>query len=258
METAERLKSKEDEIVIALAGNPNAGKTSVFNEITGARQHVGNWPGVTVEKKEGYLTYKGARIRVVDLPGTYSLGAYSEDEAVARDYILFEKPDVVINIIDATNLERNLYLTTQLLEMGANVVIALNMYDELKAKQIDVDTSKLSELLGVPVIPTVATHSQGMKELLTRALQAAKAKERKPLKINYGKEIEAELAGIEQEILSNLRLVETFDPRWLAVKVLEGDEGVIEGLEKYPGLNKLLARRDEALKRLEGIWGGRR
>lgn len=122
---ATQIAKNESQIVVALAGNPNSGKTTIFNNLTGARQHVGNWPGVTVEKKEGRLVFGGKAVRVVDLPGTYSLGAYSEDEAVARDYILFEKPDVVINIVDATNLERNLYLTTQLLEMGANVVIAL-------------------------------------------------------------------------------------------------------------------------------------
>lgn len=254
MEAAQTIKN-DKQIVVFLAGNPNSGKTSIFNNLTGARQQVGNWPGVTVEKKEGQLVSEGKVIRVVDLPGTYSLGAYSEDEAVARDYILFEKPDVVINIVDATNLERNLYLTTQLLEMGANVVIALNMYDELKARQIDIDADRLSEILGAPVVRTVATRNLGMKELVAGALQAAKVKDRKPLKINYGKEMEAELAALEQDIRSNPKLAEKFAPRWVAVKVLEGDESVLKGLEKYPGLDRLPARRDEAVKRLEGIWG---
>jgi len=254
MEAAQVIKN-EGEIVLALAGNPNSGKTTVFNNLTRARQHVGNWPGVTVEKKEGQFISEGKVVRVVDLPGTYSLGAYSEDEAVARDYILFEKPDVVINIVDATNLERNLYLTVQLLEMGANVVIALNMYDELKTKQVDIDATKLSELLGVPVIPTVATRNQGMKELVGRALQAAETRSREPLKVNYGKEMEPELTAIEQDILSVPKLVEKFNPRWLAVKVLEGDEGVLKGLEKYSGLDHLLARLNEVVKRLESIWG---
>jgi ferrous iron transport protein B len=254
METAQIIKN-EAQIVVALAGNPNSGKTTIFNNLTGARQHVGNWPGVTVEKKEGQFVSEGKVVRVVDLPGTYSLGAYSEDEAVARDYILFEKPDVVINIVDATNLERNLYLTTQLLEMGANVVITLNMYDELKAKHMDIDVAKLSKLLGVPVVPTVATRNEGMKELVTRTLQAAKTKDRKRLKVNYGKEMEAELAAIEEDILSNPKLAEKFTSRWLAVKVLEGDKGVLKGLEKYSNLERLLTKRDEAVKRLESIWG---
>lgn len=140
------IKTKEKEIVIAIAGNPNCGKTVLFNSLTGSRQHVGNWPGVTVEKKEGSFTHGDNFVKVVDLPGTYSLGAYSEDEAVARDYILFENPDVVVNVIDSTNIERNLYLTCQLLEMGANVIIALNMYDEAKAKKIEIDLMKLSTL----------------------------------------------------------------------------------------------------------------
>ncbi len=254
MEAAQVIRN-EAQVVVALAGNPNSGKTTIFNNLTGARQHVGNWPGVTVEKKEGQFVSEGKVIRVVDLPGTYSLGAYSEDEAVARDYILFEQPDVVINIVDATNLERNLYLTTQLLEMGTNVVIALNMYDELKARQMDIDVAKLSELLRVPVVPTVATRNQGIKELVTRALQAAKTKNRKPLKINYGNEMEAELAAIEQDILSNPKLAEKFTPRWLAVKMLEGDESVLKEIEKHCNLDRLLTRRNEAVKRLESVWG---
>ena len=151
---------KTREIVMALAGNPNSGKTALFNNLTGARQHVGNWPGVTVEKKEGSFVSDGISIKAVDLPGTYSLGAYSEDEAVARDYIIFEKPDVVVNIVDSTNLERNLYLTSQLLEMGVNVIIALNMYDEAMSKQIEIDMGRLSQLLGVPILPTVAVKSR--------------------------------------------------------------------------------------------------
>ncbi len=253
METAQVINNEE--MVLALAGNPNSGKTTVFNSLTGAHQHVGNWPGVTVEKKEGRFVAEGKVVRVIDLPGTYSLGAYSEDEAVARNYVLFEKPDVVINIVDATNLERNLYLTVQLLEMGVNVVLALNMYDELQTRQIKIDVTKLSELLGVPVVSTVATRNQGMKELVGRALQVAKAGNREPLKINYGKEIEPELVAIEQDILSVPELAARIDPRWLAVKVLEGDEGILEELEKYPGLEHLLDKRHEIVNRLENLWG---
>jgi Fe2+ transport system protein B len=127
---------------IALVGNPNSGKTTLFNAITGSTQHVGNWPGVTVEKKEGFFTYNNEKYSLVDLPGTYTLGAFSEDEIVARDFVLKGNPDVVINVIDATNIKRNLYLTIQLLEMGANVVLALNMIDEAKAKEINIDIKK--------------------------------------------------------------------------------------------------------------------
>ncbi len=246
---------EEAQLVVALAGNPNSGKTTVFNNLTGSRQHVGNWPGVTVEKKEGQFVFEGKVIRVIDLPGTYSLGAYSEDEAVARDYILFERPDVVINVVDATNLERNLYLTTHLLEMGANVVIALNMFDELKARQVDIDAPRLSDMLKVPVVPTVATRNKGMKELVAQALQAAEDGVKETLKINYGKEMETELAAMEEEISSNPGLSDNLSPRWLTVKLLEGDEGVLKWLNKYPGLERLLARRDEVVNQLEGIIG---
>ncbi len=255
MRTAQNLYIKEDQIVAALAGNPNTGKTSLFNSLTGARQHVGNWPGVTVEKKEGELVYGEKSIRLVDLPGTYSLGVYSEDEVIARNFIIFEKPDVVINIVDATNLERNLYLTIQLLEMGANVVIALNMYDELQARQVEIDVTRLSQLLGVPVVPTAATRNQGMKELLDRVLEAAGEKRPVPLKLNYGKELENELATLEEEIRSIPGLAEKYSPRWLAVKLLEEDGEVLGEADNYPGLDRLLARRNEAVKRLEGRLG---
>ncbi|NMR96569.1 GTP-binding protein, partial [Vibrio parahaemolyticus] len=132
---------------IALVGNPNSGKTTLFNAITGSNQHVGNWPGVTVEKKEGFFTYNKEKYTLVDLPGAYTLGAFSEDEIVARDFVLKGNPDVVINVIDATNIKRNLYLTIQLLEMGANVVLALNMIDEANTKKINIDKKRLSERL---------------------------------------------------------------------------------------------------------------
>src|SRR5690606_39147631 len=130
---------------IALVGNPNSGKTTLFNALTGSNQRVGNWPGVTVEKKEGSIKYKDKQYTIIDLPGAYSLGSFSEDEIIARDYILKGNPDVVINVVDATNIERNLYLTTQLLEMGAKVVVALNMIDEAKAKKIEIDINTLSQ-----------------------------------------------------------------------------------------------------------------
>ena len=143
-------------IVAALAGNPNAGKTTLFNRLTGARQHVGNYPGITVDRKEGYISVDGQDVTLVDLPGTYSLTAYSVEELVARDFLVNERPQVVINIVDASNLERNLYLTTQFLELGIPVVIALNMIDVAKDRGITVNAERLSELLGVPVIPIIA------------------------------------------------------------------------------------------------------
>ena len=143
------------EATFALAGNPNSGKTTLFNALTGARQHVGNYPGVTVEKKEGVYAHEGRRLKIVDLPGTYSLTAYSLEEIVARDFLVNEKPAAVINIVDASNLERNLYLTLQFMEMGVPVILALNMMDVAVQRGMSVDTVKLSRLLGVPVVATV-------------------------------------------------------------------------------------------------------
>ncbi|HQA63172.1 MAG TPA: FeoB small GTPase domain-containing protein, partial [Methanothrix sp.] len=142
---------------VAIIGNPNVGKTELFNQLTGMKQHVGNWPGVTVEKKTGMFTYKGEEIEVVDLPGTYSLATQAKDELISRNYILEERPDVVVDIADATNLERNLYLTLLLLELEANLVVALNRWDMAQERSIGIEAEKLSELLGVPVVPTVAT-----------------------------------------------------------------------------------------------------
>nr|MBC8363195.1 50S ribosome-binding GTPase [Candidatus Desulfatibia profunda] len=157
------------ETTIALAGNPNSGKTTLFNELTGARQHVGNYPGVTVEKKEGAYISNRSKINIVDLPGTYSLTAYSLEEVVARDFLVNEKPSVVIDIVDASNLERNLYLTLQFMEMGVPVCIALNMVDVAQNRGIEIDAEKLSFLLGIPVIPTVARSGRGKKELMEAA-----------------------------------------------------------------------------------------
>jgi len=151
---------------VALAGNPNVGKSTVFNALTGARQHVGNWPGKTVEKKEGVLKYDGLSFSVIDLPGTYSLSAYSPEEQIARDYIVKEKPGVVVNVVDAASMERNLYLTAQILETGIPLIIALNMEDVADSRGLKIDVQKLSELLGgVPVIPMVASRDRGIREL---------------------------------------------------------------------------------------------
>lgn len=213
---------------IALAGNPNCGKTSLFNILTKARQHVGNWPGVTVEKKEGILKYEGQEHTVIDLPGTYSLGAYSEDEIVARDYIIKDKPDVVVNVVDATNIERNLYLTTQLIEMGANVVVALNMMDAAKAKDIKIDINKLSKELGVPVIPTVAIKKQGLDELIRAAISAKNISTTKVL--DYGDELNVEIKALENILEKNKEKLQ-YPSKWVAVKLLENDNFIMKQIE---------------------------
>ena len=157
---------------IALAGNPNTGKSTIFNALTGARQHVGNWPGKTVEKKEGTWQQEDVEFEVMDLPGTYSLTAYSLEEVIARDYIIDQRPDLVVVVVDSASLERNLYLAVQILEMGARVVVALNMSDVARSRGIKIDVPKLSQALGSPVVPTVASKGQGLDQLKAAIVQA--------------------------------------------------------------------------------------
>ncbi|MGI6286278.1 ferrous iron transport protein B [Neomoorella humiferrea] len=248
------MAKPEREKVIALVGNPNSGKTSIFNDLTGARQHVGNWPGVTVEKKEGKLSYQGQTFNIVDLPGTYSLGAYSEDELIARNFILFDKPEAVINVVDASNLERNLYLTIQLLEMGANVVVALNMVDEARARKIEINIPRLAQALGVPVVPTVATRNEGIKELVATVAKRVQETICQPLKVNYGREIENELDKLEQIIKQDAKLAAKYPPRWLAIKLLEDDERLEAELQKE-GARHVLDAATKSKKQLHEILG---
>lgn len=216
------------EIIIALAGNPNSGKTTVFNNLTGAHQHVGNWPGVTVEKKEGSCSYNGYSIKVVDLPGVYSLTAYSPDEVIARNFILEEKPDAVVDIVDASNLERNLYLVIQFLEMGARVIVALNMMDEADSRNYRIDVEGLSRLLGAPVVPMVANRNRGTMELFEEIVKVAENKAQvKGLKVEYGREVGEEISKLEK-LISQSELSQKYSPRWLAVKLLEGDEEIVK------------------------------
>jgi len=213
---------------VALAGNPNAGKTTLFNELTGSRQHVGNYPGVTVEKKEGTYVRDGFRLHIVDLPGTYSLTAYSLEEVVARDFLVNQKPEVVINIVDASNLDRNLYLAVQFLEMGIPICIALNMIDVAKKRGIKVNAEKLSSLLGVPVIPTVARTGKGKKELMDNAFQIIHDHQQlNPLKISYGADIDPVLVEMEKEIAQNHFLTDIYRARWIALKYMENDEQIL-------------------------------
>ena len=234
-------------LTIALAGNPNCGKTSLFNLLTKSRQHIGNWPGVTVEKKEGTLKFKGESYKVIDLPGTYSLGAYSEDEIVARNYILKDKPDVVINVVDATNLERNLYLTTQLIEMGANVVIALNMIDQAEALNIEIDTNKLSKRLGVPIIKTSALKNRGIEELIETSIHSKKNE--KLININYGEDIENEIKNLSYLLEAYKNKLE-FPVNWTALKLLENDEYI---KDKVKQLNSpsIFTKLEESNKTIE-------
>ena len=214
-------------IRIALAGNPNCGKTTMFNDLTGANQYVGNWPGVTVEKKEGKYT-KDKDVTVTDLPGIYSLSPYSPEEIVARDYLLDGDPDVVINLIDATNLERNLYLTTQILELGLPVVIALNMMDLVEKNGDKIDVDKLSRELGCPIVPTSALKGRGMDELVKTAIELGEKGVPAAPQIRFSDEIETALAKIIDVLGSK---VAPATARWFAIKVLEGEERTISQLK---------------------------
>lgn len=229
-------------ITVAIIGNPNVGKTELFNRLTGMKQHVGNWPGVTVEKKTGTFTYRGEEIRVVDLPGTYSLTAQAADELIARNYIVDEKPDVVVNIVDGTNLERNLYLTLLLLELEANVVIALNRWDMVKERGIVVEVDKLSELLGVPIVPTVAPTGEGAEDLKEVVMKAAKEKEaRRKIVVGYGEDVERPIGVVEDAVRKDASLSGRYPPRWLAIKVLERDGQVLKLVEESPHRAEIMA-----------------
>ncbi|MEN6439428.1 MAG: ferrous iron transport protein B [Syntrophobacter sp.] len=220
--------SDPGEYLIALAGNPNCGKTTLFNAITGAHQHVGNYPGITVEKKLGYCQAKGNRLQLVDLPGTYSLTAYSLEELVARDFLVKDRPRTVINIVDASNLERNLYLTVQLLELGIPILVALNMVDMATSRGIDINWEELGRRLQVPILPTVARTGKGKEELLDAAVDlAVENPSWKPLHISYGPDIDPVLDRMEREITAANFLTEFLPARWTALKYLEADEEVI-------------------------------
>lgn len=213
-------------VTIALAGNPNCGKTTMFNALTGANQYVGNWPGVTVEKKEGKLKNQ-KDVTVTDLPGIYSLSPYTLEEVVSRDYLLKEKPDVIIDLVDATNIERNLYLATQLLEIGIPVVIALNMVDLLKKNNININVKGLSSALGCPIVETSALKGTGLKEVVDEAIKCANQHRVPSKQMQFPKDVEKAVNEIEALVPEN---ISDENKRWYAVKLLERDEKVKEGL----------------------------
>lgn len=244
-------------IRIAIAGNPNSGKTTIFNNITGARQKVGNWPGVTVEKKEGIATYNGYTIQVVDLPGTYSLTAYSLEEIIARNYIIEEKPDLVVDVIDASTLERNLYLATQLIDLGVKLVFALNMVDVAQSRGLTVDHEKLSLLMGVPFVPTVGSKNQGTKDLLKTIVSVAEDRESvsRHIHINYGRELEEEIERFGELIRASTSFPDEHHSRWMGIKLLENDEEVIKEIEKSPSKRKVLDQLGKSKAHLNEILG---
>ncbi|MFW9807031.1 MAG: FeoB small GTPase domain-containing protein [Candidatus Thorarchaeota archaeon] len=259
-------------IRVALIGNPNVGKSVIFNSLTGLKQHTGNWPGKTVEKKEGYYTHHGVEFEVVDLPGVYSLSAVSEDEKVARSYIVDHRPDVVVDIVNASQLERNLYLTLLLIELQVNLVIALNMHDIVKARGDRIDIEALSKHLGARVVTTTATRKEGIEELKDAILASipehylertsddatvpmhtvgdndegdhlhyhpkyhhhGEFERLNPPAIKYNPRIETRLKQIVMILQDEKELLDRFPPRWLALKILERDPEILTLLEKSP------------------------
>lgn len=239
-------------LTVALAGNPNSGKTTIFNDLTGSRQHVGNYPGVTVEKKEGRCRHKGYNLNIVDLPGTYSLTAYSVEERAARDFLLQEKPDVVVDVIDASNLERNLYLATQLIELRVPLVLAFNMSDVAKSRGLEFDLERLSALLGAPIVPTVGSRGQG-RDALLEAIKAVGERRNgyKVVPIHYGPDIDAELDKLECLLRATERPLPEGEPRWLALKLLENDHDVVRRVEEP----EILAEAERSTHHLRTMLG---
>ncbi|MCL5124667.1 MAG: ferrous iron transport protein B [Deltaproteobacteria bacterium] len=247
----------EQKITVALAGNPNAGKTTIFNALTGARQHVGNWPGVTVEKKEGTVKYNSRDIHIVDLPGTYSLTAFSLEEIIARNFIVDSAPDLVVNVVDASNLERNLYLSVQLMEMGCKLVLALNMIDVARGRGITIDEPLFTNLMGVPVILMNGKKGIGLDDLI-KAIISEVDKPRPSddqNRLTYGSEVEEELCKIDCILSQSFRSPGVANSRWLSVKLLEGDTEIIKKIDSLEQRAKIIEQVDKSRAHLNNIFG---
>ena len=244
---------------LCIAGNPNSGKTTLFNALTGAKQHVGNWPGVTVEKKEGTVEFEDFTFTLIDLPGIYSLTAYSLEEVVSRDFILRERPDLVINIVDATNLERNLYLTTQLLELGVPMILALNMMDEAEKKGFRIKVPQLEKLLGIPAVPMVASRGIGTQDLLNTVKKFLNGEiQISPRRPTYRREIENAVKDLEAALRTHLpgEFQKKYPPRWLALKLLEQDEEIIGKIKRNATDSDAILRRvDAEIEKITSILG---
>ncbi len=248
------------ELTVALVGNPNCGKTSLFNFASGAHEHVGNYSGVTVDAKEGYTHFGGYRIRLVDLPGTYSLSAYSPEELYVRKQLVDDTPDVIINVIDASNIERNLYLTTQLMDMHLRVVCALNMFDELELRGDKLNVDKLSSLLGMPMVPTSFKTGRGLEQLLSEVIHIFESREGhdeyyRHFHIKHDHEIEDGIANIQKYLKGNELLRMRYSTRWLAIKLLEMDKEVDAILRELPDYDKIIEARDTAVRRIKEETG---
>ena len=245
---------RRKEIRVALVGNPNCGKTSLFNMASGSHEHVGNYSGVTVDAKEGNFEYGGYHFKIVDLPGTYSLSAYSPEELYVRRNLIEEIPDVVINVVDASNLQRNLYLTTQLIDMNLKVVMALNMYDELEARGDKLDITQLGYLLGMPIVPTVSRVGEGLEALFDKVIQIDENSDphlARHIHINHGAELEQSIDRLKVLIQKNPDIRYKYSTRFLAIKYLENDKEVEAVVEKLPNRDEIIAARFQEQQRIK-------
>jgi ferrous iron transport protein B len=253
----ERLKifarEKKKNINIALVGNPNSGKTTLFNYASGSRERVGNYGGVTVDAKEAVMKKYGYRFNIVDLPGTYSMTEYSPEELYVRNHIAQKMPDIVVNVVDASNLERNLYLTTQLIDMDIKVVIALNMYDELEKKGVKFDYEGLGKMMGIPIIPTVASKGKGIDGLFEKLIEVYEDRtpEVRSVHINYGEMIESGIKNIQGELYKNPEITDKYSARYIAVKLIEADKTTLEELKSLPNFEKIQSGANNVIKKLE-------
>ncbi len=252
-----RLAEKRGKTVsVALVGNPNCGKTSLFNFVSGAHEHVGNYSGVTVEAKEGHVSFQGYTFQFVDLPGTYSLSAYSPEELYVRRHLVEQLPDVVVNVIDTSNLERNLYLTTQLIDMNLRMVCALNMFDEVEHRGDKVDIPTLSSLFGVPMVPTVFTSGRGIDQLLQTIIDVYEGKQTarnisRHIHINHGHEIEAGISHIQDILKADNNIRRQYSTRYLAIKLLEGDKNAEAFISSLPHADAIFAERNTVAGRVK-------
>ncbi|MGQ9846616.1 MAG: ferrous iron transport protein B [Bacteroidales bacterium] len=251
------LREKSNTIHVALVGNPNSGKTTLFNYCTGLSEHVGNYGGVTVDLKKGIFNYKNYKFEITDLPGTYSLSAYTPEELYVRNHLLNEFPDVVVNVVDASNLERNLFLTTQLIDMDLRIVMALNMYDELVKKGDRFNYEKMGAMLGIPIVPTVSNRGRGILELFDRIIQIHENNDSfyRHIHIYYGENIENAIALIQNEIKKNKSFNDKYSSRYIALKLLEKDKEIETLIQNCPNYNTLKSISNKLINQLEKDFG---
>lgn len=254
---AEHWEGRDKHIHVAFVGNPNAGKTTLFNYMSGSQEHVGNYSGVTVDAKKASFRYNGYEFNVVDLPGTYSISAYSNEEKYVREYIINHAPDVVINVVDASNLERNLYLSTQLIDMDVKGVIALNMYDELERSGATFDYREMGRMIGMPMMPTIGSKGKGVKELLEEVIEVYEGRSEtvRHIHINYGKEIENGIVAIRAELEREKELTCHMSPRFMSLMLLEGDKEITRFVQRDKSREKLMDTVRENVSRIESTFG---